>query len=76
MFAPDLEKLAYNLIGVTAPVLFFLWKSKRKEKREQEVRHAELLTEHRFLPPHRHGEKDGPLYADGINFAPKPDGHL
>jgi hypothetical protein len=85
MFVPDLEKLAYNLLGVTAPVVIYLWSNKRKAKRDQDRRHEEnqkilqqVVAERQFLPAHRHSEKDGPLYADGIwplPTAPKPDGH-
>jgi hypothetical protein len=83
MFVPDVEKLAYNLLGVTAPVVMYLWSNKRKAKRDQDRRHEEnqnilrqVVAERKFLPLHRHGEKTGPLTVDGLSYAPKPDGQI
>jgi len=73
MFVPDIEKFVYNVLSVTVPIVLYQWSNKRKEKREQDRRHAEnqkvmqqIAAERQFLPAHRHSETAGPLYAEGI----------
>lgn len=68
--------LAHDLIeaaGVAAPIVLYLVASKRKTKKEQDERHTEnqqklddLLTERKYLLPHDHPEKTGPLFAENI----------
>lgn len=70
-------------MGVTAlsgsvPILLYMRNNKRKARDDAERRDKEhqailngLMTERKYFPSHAHGEKAGPLEAEGINYPPE-----
>lgn len=68
----------WRIIETTLPLVVFLLESRRRAKREQQKQHeenqkaiAEIVTQNRFLPAHKHDEKSGTLTVDGISYVPK-----
>jgi len=73
----DVQRIVENFLVVTSPIILFMWRNRDKAKKEQEAKHAEnqklleeIKTEREWLPSHGHGERSGPLTAEGITRSP------
>lgn len=62
----------------SVPVILFILGNRERAKRDMDKRHAEnqklleeIAQERKYIPPHGHKERSGPLTADGI--WPGPD---
>lgn len=67
-----------QVAATSVPVLLFMWNNRRQARKEIQEKHKESMRQQgeittllRFHPPHTHGEKAGPLHAEGITFPPK-----
>ena len=72
----------YHFVETTIPtcvtIILFLIVNRRNAKKEQDARHAEnqkqiadLVTQSKFLPAHKHGEKSGNLTFGGLSYKPR-----
>lgn len=78
MITIDLQEHFWRIIETTVPLGLYLLESRRRGKKEQQKQHeqnqkaiAEIVTQNRFLPAHKHDEKSGTLTVDGISYVPK-----
>jgi hypothetical protein len=69
----DLSQAAVTALGTSVPIILFLLGNRERAKRDMEKRHEEnqdllreIASERKYIPPHGHLERSGPLSAENI----------